>query len=100
MNGKRVLGRKTKWGIIEGERSRLHPQPSPGLLGHGEKHPWVHPSLGGGGWWRGAVPGLRWYPESAGMCSPGILLPVPPPAGLALQWRTRRTASSPSCGTC
>lgn len=27
MNGKRVLGRKTKWGIIEGEQSPSHPQP-------------------------------------------------------------------------
>lgn len=30
VNGKRVLGRKTKWGIIEGEQSPSHPQPSAG----------------------------------------------------------------------
>lgn len=33
VNGKRVLGRKTKWGIIEGERSPLYPQPSPDMGG-------------------------------------------------------------------
>lgn len=53
VNGKRVLGRKTKWGIIEGERSPLHPQPSPGLgggggrQGCGKQHPWAHPCLSG-----------------------------------------------------
>ena len=29
VNGKRVLGRKTKWGIIEGERSPLYPPALP-----------------------------------------------------------------------
>ena len=29
VNGKRVLGRKTKWGIIEGEQSPLYPQHPP-----------------------------------------------------------------------
>lgn len=73
---------------------------------------WV---LAGCGWWCEAVPMLQWYSEPAKLHSPGIPLPPCPPAllpapcppccpccpcCLALQWRTRRTASSPSCGTC
>lgn len=119
VNGKRVLGRKTKWGIIEGERSPLHPQPSPGLVGGG----------GAPGVWEAAPMGTS-LPErvlgsaDGGMelcrCSGGTrslpgcasqaslrhpaLLPAPCqpccPLCLALQWRIRHTASSPSCGTC
>lgn len=83
VNGKRVLGRKTKWGIIEGKGSPWRPQ------GTG---PGCHRGTS-----QGAAP--RGAPLHGGCCPPWHGAD-PTALCFALQWRTRSTVSSPCCGTC